>query len=158
MVGYCLIFWSFSSHTIFFLLVQPTRQNNFNAIRTSHYPTHSSFYRLCDFYGMYVVDEANIETHGMKPMGRLAHDWGWENTFVSRVRRMVQRDWNHASIIMWSLGNEAGRGRNMLLARKAVLDLDTSRPICYESGKYNIGGRSGGLDVAVIDVCALTEA
>jgi beta-galactosidase len=85
---------------------------------------------------MYVVDEANIETHGMKPMGRLAHDWGWENTFVSRVRRMVQRDWNHASIIMWSLGNEAGRGRNMLLARKAVLDLDTSRPICYESGKY----------------------
>jgi beta-galactosidase len=106
---------------------------------------------------MYVVDEANIETHGMKPMGRLAHDWGWENTFVSRVRRMVQRDWNHASIIMWSLGNEAGRGRNMLLARKAVLDLDTSRPICYESGKYT-GGHSGGLDVAVIDVCVLTDA
>jgi beta-galactosidase/beta-glucuronidase len=107
---------------------------------------------------MYVVDEANIETHGMKPMGRLAHDWGWENTFVSRVRRMVQRDWNHASIIMWSLGNEAGRGRNMTLARKAVLDLDTSRPICYESGKYNIGGRSGRLDVAVTYFCALPEA
>jgi beta-galactosidase len=83
----------------------------------------------------YVCDEANIETDGMKPQGRLANDWGWENTFVSRVRRMVQRDWNHPSIIMWSLGNESGRGRNLVQARKTVLELDTSRPICYESGK-----------------------
>lgn len=68
-------------------------------------------------------------------MGRLAHDWGWENTFVSRVHRLVQRDWNHPCIILWSLGNEAGRGRNMLKARQSILDLDTSRPICYESGE-----------------------
>eukprot|EP00536_Pseudo-nitzschia_multiseries_P018977 jgi/Psemu1/230919/e_gw1.3519.1.1 len=110
------------------------KQNNFNAIRTSHYPTHSSFYKLCDFYGMYVCDEANIETHGMKPMGRLAHDKGWQRAFVERVQRMVQRDKNHSCIIMWSLGNESGRGRNMVAARNSLLDLDTDRPICYESG------------------------
>jgi len=110
------------------------KRNNFNAIRTSHYPAHSSFYKLCDFYGMYVCDEANIETHGMKPMGRLAHDQGWEQAFVERVRRMVQRDINHPCIIMWSLGNESGRGRNLVSARQSLLDLDTDRPICYEGG------------------------
>ena len=68
-------------------------------------------------------------------MGRLAHDWGWKAAFVSRVRRMVLRDWNHPCIIAWSLGNEAGRGRNMIEARESLLALDTSRPICYESGK-----------------------
>lgn len=112
----------------------PYRQNNFNTVRTSHYPVHSSFYRLCDYYGLYVEDEANIETHGMKPMGRLAHDWGWENTFVSRVTRMVHRDRNHACIIFWSLGNEAGRGRNLWKARNLVKQLDPSRPVVYESG------------------------
>ncbi|KAG7345293.1 beta-galactosidase [Nitzschia inconspicua] len=110
------------------------KQNNFNAIRTSHYPAHSSFYRLCDFYGMYVCDEANIETHGLKPMGRLAHDAGWESAMISRVTRMAQRDYNHACIILWSLGNEAGRGRSLIQARQRLLQLDTSRPICYESG------------------------
>jgi beta-galactosidase/beta-glucuronidase len=74
---------------------------------------------------MYVCDEANIETHGLKPMGRLAHDAGWEAAITSRVTRMVQRDYNHACIIMWSLGNEAGRGRNLLRARQKKLDLDT---------------------------------
>ena len=110
------------------------KQNNFNSVRTSHYPTHSSFYRLCDFYGLYVCDEANIETHGFSPMGRLAHDWGWRDTFVSRVVRTVQRDRNHACIIYWSLGNEAGRGRNLVEARRIVRRLDPSRPIVYESG------------------------
>jgi beta-galactosidase/beta-glucuronidase len=112
------------------------RQNNFNAIRTSHYPAHSSFYRLCDYYGMYVCDEANLETHGLKPMGRLAHDTGWEQAIVRRVTGMVQRDYNHACIITWSLGNEAGRGRNLIRARQRLLQLDTSRPICYESGMW----------------------
>lgn len=110
------------------------RQNNFNAVRTSHYPNDSVFYRFCDYYGLYVVDEANIEVHGMQPMGRLAHDPGWQNTFTSRVARMVQRDRNHASIIFWSLGNEAGRGRNLMAARKHLLELDESRPVMYESG------------------------
>lgn len=112
----------------------PCRQNNFNAVRTSHYPNDSVFYRLCDFYGLYVCDEANIETHGMKPMGKLTHASGWRNTFTSRVMRMVQRDRNHACIIFWSLGNEAGRGKNLMAARKQLLDLDASRPIMYESG------------------------
>ena len=113
------------------------RKNNFNSVRLSHYPNHISFYRLCDYFGMYVCDEANIETHGMKPMGRLAQDWGWENAFVSRVRRMVKRDINHSCILFWSLGNEAGRGRNMSLSRQLVLDLDDSRPVVYESGKQD---------------------
>ena len=110
------------------------KQNNFNSVRTSHYPNASSFYRICDCYGLYVCDEANLETHGMKPMGRLAHDPGWEATFVSRITRLVQRDYNHASIIFWSLGNEAGRGCNLVRARRLVQEMDNSRPICYESG------------------------
>uniref|UniRef100_A0A7S2Y9X0 beta-galactosidase n=1 Tax=Entomoneis paludosa TaxID=265537 RepID=A0A7S2Y9X0_9STRA len=110
------------------------KQNNFNSVRTSHYPTHSAFYRICDYYGLYVCDEANIETHGMKPMGRLAHCPGWEACFVSRITRLVQRDYNHASVIFWSMGNEAGRGRNFVKARRLVQQLDNSRPIVYESG------------------------
>jgi len=82
-----------------------------------------------------VCDEANVETDGMKPMGRLANDWGWEAAFVSRVERLIQRDINHACVIMWSLGNESGRGRNLMKARHAIQELDTSRPICYEGGK-----------------------
>lgn len=76
----------------------------------------------------------------MQPMGKLVHDWGWENTYTSRVTRMVQRDRNHACIIMWSLGNESGRGRNLLKARKLLLDLDHSRPIMYESGGALVEG------------------
>jgi beta-galactosidase len=70
----------------------------------------------------------------MMPMGKLADDFGWTNAFTERVTRMVQRDRNHCSIILWSLGNECGRGRNLTLARKKLRDLDTSRPIMYEGG------------------------
>jgi beta-galactosidase len=116
------------------------KRNNFNAIRTSHYPNAIPFYRLCDFYGIYVCDEANLETHGMFPMGKLADDFAWSKAFVERVTRMVQRDRNHPSIILWSLGNESGRGRNMSLARKSLRKLDTSRPIMYEGGgKFSEG-------------------
>lgn len=86
---------------------------------------------------MYVCDEANVETDGMKPMGRLANDRWWEPTFVSRVQRTVERDYNHACIIFWSLGNESGRGSNLFKARKTILESDRSRPICYEGGKGN---------------------
>jgi beta-galactosidase len=116
------------------------RRNNFNAIRTCHYPNDSAFYRYCDFYGMYVCDEANVETHGFKPMGNLAQDTGWENTFVSRITRLVQRDRNHPCIISWSLGNESGRGRNLLKARQELLKLDSSRPVCYEGGGASLHG------------------
>eukprot|EP00557_Chaetoceros_sp_GSL56_P010526 CAMPEP_0176482426 /NCGR_PEP_ID=MMETSP0200_2-20121128/3368_1 /TAXON_ID=947934 /ORGANISM="Chaetoceros sp., Strain GSL56" /LENGTH=1215 /DNA_ID=CAMNT_0017878739 /DNA_START=193 /DNA_END=3837 /DNA_ORIENTATION=+ len=114
--------------------IEIVKNNNFNAIRTSHYPNAAPFYRLCDYYGVFVCDEANLETHGMMPMGKLADDICWSKAFVERVTRMVNRDRNHASIIFWSLGNECGRGRNFNLARKALRKLDTSRPICYEGG------------------------
>ena len=83
------------------------KRNNFNAVRCSHYPQSSWLYELCTLYGLYCVDEANIETHGMQPyVGRLADDPEWEDAFLLRLTRMVERDKNHACIIMWSLGNE----------------------------------------------------
>ncbi|CAB9510556.1 Beta-galactosidase [Seminavis robusta] len=129
------------SHESMKLDIEILKRNNFNAIRTSHYPNDSAFYRYCDYYGMYVCDEANIETHGFKPMGNLTHDaTGWENTYVSRITRLVQRDRNHASVIFWSLGNESGRGRNLWKARKELLQIDSSRPICYEGGGAMVEG------------------
>ncbi len=114
--------------------IELLKRNNFNAIRTSHYPNATPFYRLCDFYGIYVCDEANIETHGMMPMGKLTVDFAWRKAMIERVTRMVQRDRNHCSIIFWSLGNESGRGKNLTLARQQLRGLDTSRPIMYEGG------------------------
>ena len=83
------------------------KRHNFNAIRTSHYPQTSWFYELATLYGFYVIDECNIETHGMKPYaGRLADNDNneWREAFMSRLTRMVERDKNHACIIGWSLG------------------------------------------------------
>ena len=114
--------------------IELVKKNNFNAIRTSHYPNATPFYRLCDFYGIYVCDEANIETHGMMPMGKLTEDFGWRQSMTERVTRMVQRDRNHCSIIFWSLGNESGRGKNLTMARQKLRELDTSRPVMYEGG------------------------
>lgn len=114
--------------------IEIAKRSNFNAIRTSHYPNDVPFYRLCDYYGILVCDEANVETHGMMPMGKLADDFSWAKSFVERVTRMVDRDRNHPSIILWSLGNECGRGRNLNMSREALKRLDTSRPICYEGG------------------------
>ncbi|NDJ58134.1 beta-galactosidase [Enterobacteriaceae bacterium 4M9] len=113
------------------------KQNNFNAVRCSHYPNHSLWYRLCDRYGLYVVDEANIETHGMQPMSRLADDPRWLPAMSERVIRMVQRDINHASIILWSLGNESGHGANHDALYRWVKTADASRPVQYEGGGAN---------------------
>ena len=85
------------------------KEHNFNAVRCSHYPNDSRWYELCDEYGLYVMDEANIETHGMTPMNRLTNDSTYYLPLMSeRVTRMVMRDRNHPSIIIWSLGNESG--------------------------------------------------
>ena len=110
------------------------KQHNFNAVRCSHYPHQPGFYDLCDRLGLYVIDEANIETHGLSPMNRLADDPEWAGAFLERVTRMVNRDFNHACIIIWSLGNESGYGRNHDAMYRWVKKTDPGRPIQYEGG------------------------
>ncbi|CAY75302.1 beta-galactosidase [Erwinia pyrifoliae DSM 12163] len=110
------------------------KQHNFNAVRCTHYPNHPLWYRLCDRYGLYVVDEANIETHGMQPMNRLADDPVWFHAFSERVIRMVQRDRNHACIIIWSLGNESGHGSTHDALYRWIKCNDPGRPVQYEGG------------------------
>ncbi|WP_170140627.1 glycoside hydrolase family 2 TIM barrel-domain containing protein [Kushneria indalinina] len=108
------------------------KQNNFNAVRTSHYPNHPEWYRLCDRYGLYVVDEANIETHGVKPMGRLSDDPDWLPAYAARVTRMFERDAHHACVVIWSLGNESGHGANHDALYRWLKSRDPSRPVQYE--------------------------
>ena len=110
------------------------KQHNFNAVRCSHYPHQPGFYQLCDELGLYVVDEANIETHGMVPMSRLADDPRWANAFLERMMRMVSRDYNHPSIIIWSLGNESGYGAAHDAMYRWTKRTDPSRPVQYEGG------------------------
>jgi len=109
------------------------KQANINAVRTSHYPNCERWYDLCDEYGLYVIDEANIETHGFAPWDRLARDSAWAPAFLARVQRMVERDRNHPSIILWSLGNESGYGPNHDACAAWVRASDTTRPVHYES-------------------------
>lgn len=112
-------------------------------MRCSHYPNHPLWYTLCDRYGLYVVDEANIETHGMVPMNRLTDDPAWLPAMSQRVTRMVQRDRNHPSIIIWSLGNESGHGTNHDALYRWLKSEDPSRPVQYEGG---------GADSAATDI------
>ncbi len=114
--------------------------NNINAVRTSHYPNDEYWYQLCDKYGLYVVDESNIESHGMRfhPNGyeRLTNDRKWQEVFIDRSRRMIERDKNHPSIIAWSLGNEAGDGMNFVATYHWVKQRDTTRPVQYQEAWY----------------------
>ena len=106
---------------------------NINAVRTCHYPDDNLWYSLCDRYGLYVVDEANAESHGMMyGPGVLARNPDYEKAHVDRAVRVVQRDFNHPSVIIWSLGNEGGDGPNYAASYDAVKALDTSRPVQYE--------------------------
>ncbi len=109
------------------------KQFNLNAVRTSHYPNCERFYELCDEYGLYVTDEANIESHGMY-YGKhsLAKKPEWELAHVDRIVRMIERDKNHPCVIVWSMGNEAGDGVVFTAAYKAIKELDPSRPVHYE--------------------------
>ncbi len=113
------------------------KENNINAVRTSHYPNRSEWYELCDRYGLYLVDEANIESHGMgyEPGVTLAGRPEWLEAHLHRVRRMVERDKNHPSVIIWSLGNEAGDGSNFERAYQWTKKRDPSRPVQYEQAK-----------------------
>ncbi|MCL4112533.1 UNVERIFIED_CONTAM: hypothetical protein GTU68_063930 [Idotea baltica] len=119
------------------------KQNNFNAVRTAHYPNHPLWYELCDEYGLYLVDEANVETHGQFPMCRLSDDASWLNAYMRRMTRLVERDKNHASVIVWSLGNESGIGRNHYAMYQWVKQADPTRPVQYEGG---------GADTAATDI------
>ncbi|MBB1274041.1 beta-galactosidase [Psychromonas sp. SR45-3] len=113
------------------------KKNNFNAVRTAHYPNHPKWYELCDQYGLYVVDEANIETHGQFPMSRLSNDLSWLNAYMRRMTRMVERDKNHPSIIIWSLGNESGIGNHHHAMYQWTKLKDPTRPVQYEGGGAN---------------------
>ena len=110
------------------------KQHNFNAVRCSHYPHQPALYQLCDRLGLYVVDEANIETHGVTPMRLLSDDPLWANAFLERMMRMVSRDFNHPSIIIWSLGNESGYGAAHDAMYQWTKRTDPSRPVQYEGG------------------------
>ena len=113
--------------------VQLLKQFNLNAVRTSHYPNDPCFYDLCDQYGIYVMDEANVETHGQG--GFLTSLPTWNHSFVDRIIRMVERDKNHASVISWSLGNESGCGPNHAAAAGWVKDYDPTRFVHYEGAQ-----------------------
>ncbi|MBQ0078030.1 MAG: DUF4981 domain-containing protein [Bacteroidales bacterium] len=111
------------------------KQLNINAVRTSHYPNDPRWYSLCDRYGLYVIDEANNESHGMGyGPETLARNPLYANTHLERVQRMIQRDFNHPCIIFWSLGNEAGDGPNFETAYYWAKKEDGSRPVQYERG------------------------
>lgn len=118
------------------------KQNNINAVRTSHYPNQSFFYRLCDKYGIYVIDEMNLESHGAWEMvmtGRLplaehipGSDPKWRAAVLARGEAMLRRDRNHASVLIWSCGNESFSGDNLLAVSNYFRETDT-RPVHYES-------------------------
>lgn len=119
------------------------KQHNINAVRTSHYPNQEEFYDLCDQYGLYVIDEADLECHGFELTGKydwLADNQLWESSFVDRAERMVQRDRNHPSIIMWSLGNESSFGSNFLAMYQACKRLDPTRLVHYEGDPKGVAG------------------
>ncbi len=105
---------------------------NFNAVRTSHYPNDAAFLDLCDELGLYVIGEANIESHAF--ISSICNDTKYLSAFVDRVGRMVQRDIHHPSVVMWSLGNESGAGTNHEAAAAYARSFDSSRPLHYEGG------------------------
>ncbi len=123
------------------------KQFNFNAVRLSHYPTHPRWLEICDECGLYVVDEANIETHGFQTLGQatnyLSGHKDWEGAMLSRVVRMYERDKNATCIISWSLGNESGCGSTTLIMAEWLRNRDFSRVVQYESG----GARTAATDI-----------
>jgi len=115
--------------------VKLMKKFNFNFVRTSHFPDDPYFYELCDKYGLMVMDEANLETHGLG--GFLSNDPQWTHAYMERMTRMVERDKNHPSIVMWSLGNESGKGPNHAAMAGWTHDYDITRPVHYEPAQGN---------------------
>jgi len=122
------------------------KQNNINAVRTAHYPNDPRFYDLCNVYGLYVIDEADLETHGFERAGngnQLSDNPEWEEAYLDRAKRMVARDKNHPSIIMWSLGNESGFGCNHESMGKWIKENDPTRLVHYEGETRSIMNQYG---------------
>jgi beta-galactosidase len=111
--------------------IKMMKQNNINAVRTSHYPNKPAWYDLCDEYGLYIIDEGNVESHGISDI-LPGNDPNWTDAVIARVSSMVQRDKNHACIIIWSLGNEAGYGKNFEYMADYIRKHDLSRPVHYD--------------------------
>ncbi|WP_058308831.1 glycoside hydrolase family 2 TIM barrel-domain containing protein [Gracilibacillus massiliensis] len=115
--------------------IKMMKRHNINAVRTAHYPNDSRFYQLCNEYGLYVIDEADLECHGFEYIGQphlISDDREWQEAYLDRMIRMVERDKNQPSIIMWSLGNESGYGKNHDAMYQWAKDRDPSRLIHYE--------------------------
>lgn len=134
------------------------RKNNINTIRTAHQPTDHRYYPLCDKYGVYIIDEADLETHGTWQELRGQYAWNrlkeedcpmrnpdWETIILDREESLVARDYNHPSVIIWSLGNESSAGINSTKAHDLVRSLDPSRPVHYESC-WNVPGHEHDSD------------
>ncbi len=132
--------------------VELMKQFNLNAVRTSHYPNNPQFLALCDEYGLYVIDEANIETHEIGSV--LSNDPEWHTAHVERAIRMVERDKNHPSVIFWSLGNESGQGPNHAAMSAWIKELDPTRHIHYEGAQsqYDKGGSFSWQDPQWVDM------
>lgn len=113
--------------------VQLMKQLNFNAVRTSHYPNSPRWTELCDEYGIYVLAEADLETHGLG--GRLSNDSDWTAAFLDRAQNLVERDKNHACVIAWSLGNESGSGPNHAAMSGWIHEYDPTRFVHYEGAQ-----------------------
>jgi len=114
--------------------IQIMKQNNINAVRSSHYPNHPYWYDLCDKYGLYVIDEANIESHplAISEDTQIGNEMSWLPAHMDRIKSMYFRDRNHPSIIIWSLGNEAGHGEIFRQTYQWLKEKDASRPVQYE--------------------------
>ena len=130
--------------------LQLMKEANINAVRLSHYPNVPRWYELCDSMGMYVMDEADCETHGLR--GTLASTPDWADAFLDRVVRMAERDKNHPSIIFWSLGNESGYGASHAAMSGWLHEFDPTRPVHYEGAQGTWGNGETRNDPQTVDV------
>ena len=109
--------------------IRTMKAHNFNAVRNSHYPHQSRWYELCDEYGLYMIDEADLETHGLN--NQLSEDPEWKTAYLDRNERMLERNKNHPSVIIWSIGNESGTGENISDCAEYLHGRDPARPVSY---------------------------
>ncbi len=133
------------------------KRHNINCIRTSHYPNSPIFLEMCDRFGFYVVDEADLEAHGTRTDNNMHHEMlrdnpDWTEAFLHRTERTFQRDKNHASIIIWSIGNEACMGENHKACMRYFHDHDTTRLVHYEGAHQSVDYKEPGDDTELVDI------